>query len=98
MADHLRTDLEQLLLQARQRPVFNRLGRCQPAQEIAEIVGQRMKLELDGIGGERPVGQPYPLDRAFTFFDLLLACASLVVEATTRPESFYPTRQTNAIV
>ncbi len=54
MADDLRTDLDQLLLQARQRPVFDRLGRRERAQEIAEIVGQRMKLEPDGIGGERP--------------------------------------------
>ena len=54
VADHLRTDLDQLLLQARQRPVFDWLGRRQRAQEIAEIVGQRMKLEPDGVGGERP--------------------------------------------
>ena len=44
MADHLRTDLDQLLLQARQRPVLDWLGRRQRAQEIAEIVGQRIKL------------------------------------------------------
>jgi hypothetical protein len=54
VADHLRTDLDQLLLQTRQRPVFDRLGRRQRAQEIAEIVGQRMKLEPDGVGDERP--------------------------------------------
>jgi hypothetical protein len=45
VAHHLRADLDQFLLQARQRPVFDRLGRRQRAQEIAEIVGQRMKLE-----------------------------------------------------
>jgi len=26
----------------------------QSAQEIAEILGQRMKLETDGVRGERP--------------------------------------------
>ena len=37
----LRADLDQLLLRARQRPVLDRLGRRQRAQEIAEIVGER---------------------------------------------------------
>jgi hypothetical protein len=44
MANDLRADLDQLLLEARQRPIFDRLGRRQRAQEVAEIVGQRMKL------------------------------------------------------
>jgi hypothetical protein len=79
VAHHLRTDLDQLLLQARQRPVFDRLGRRQRAQEIAEIVGQRMKLEPD-VGDERPARQPCPLDRAFTFFDPVLARPALIVE------------------
>src|ERR1700722_2269873 len=69
VAHHLRTDLDQLLLQARQR-----------AQETAEILGQRMKLEPDGVGGERPARQPRPLGRAFTFFDPLLAHPAFVVE------------------
>src|ERR1700724_285714 len=33
---------------------LDRLRRRQSAQEIAEIVGQRMKLETDGVRGERP--------------------------------------------
>ena len=80
MADDLRTDLDQLLLQAPQRPVFDRLERRERAQEIAKVVGQRKKLEPDGVGGERPARQPCPLDRAFTFFDPLLAGPALVVE------------------
>ena len=44
MADDLRADLDQLFLQARQRPLLDRLWRRQRAQKIAEIVGQRMKL------------------------------------------------------
>ena len=54
MADDLRADLDELLLQTRQRPILDRLRRRQSAQEIAEIVGQRMKLETDGVRGERP--------------------------------------------
>ena len=38
----------------RKRPVFDRLGRRQRAQKVAEIVGQRMKLETDGFSSERP--------------------------------------------
>ena len=40
-----RRDLDQLLLQARQRLVLDRLRCCERAQEIAEIVGERVKLE-----------------------------------------------------
>jgi hypothetical protein len=40
---------------SRHRPVFDRLGRRQRAQEIAEIIGERMKLEADGVGAERPI-------------------------------------------
>src|SRR4030081_2809435 len=55
-------------------------GRRQRAQEVTEIVGKRMKLETDGVGGERATGKPRPLDRAFALFDPLLARAALVVE------------------
>ena len=41
MADDLRADLDELLLQTRQRPILDRLRRRQSAQEIAEIIGQR---------------------------------------------------------
>jgi hypothetical protein len=47
-------DLDQLLLQAGQRPMADRLGCRQRAQEVAEIVGQRVKLEPHGVGVERP--------------------------------------------
>jgi hypothetical protein len=52
MADDLRANLDQLLLQGRKRPVFDRLWRRQRTQEIAEIIGERMKLETDGVGSE----------------------------------------------
>ena len=53
MAHDLRADLDQLFLQARQRPILDRLRRRQRAQKITEIVGQRMKLKADRVGGER---------------------------------------------
>ena len=57
-------------------PHADRLGRRQGAQEIAEIVSERMKLEPHGVGCERPARQPRPLDRALSLFDPLLACAA----------------------
>ena len=53
MAHDLGADLDELLPQARQRPLLDRLGQCQRPHEVAEIVGQRMKLKPDGAGGER---------------------------------------------
>jgi len=47
------------------------------SQEIAEIVGERMKLEPHRVGRECPARQPRPLDRAFAFLDALLACSAL---------------------
>ena len=46
--------LRRLSPNPRQRPVLDRLWRCQRAQEITEVVGERMKLEPHRIGGERP--------------------------------------------
>ena len=79
MAHHLRADLDQLLLQARQRPVLDRLGHRQRAQKC-RVVGQRMKLKPNGVGRKRPARQPRPLDRGLTFLDPLFAGAALVVE------------------
>ena len=38
--------------QAGQRPRLRRLGYCQRPHEVAEVGGQRMELEAEGIGGE----------------------------------------------
>ncbi len=80
-ADDLRADLDRLFLQARQRPVPDRFGRRQRAQEIAEIVGQRMKLKADGVRGERATGKPGPADRALALLSPLFARAAPIAEA-----------------
>ena len=77
VAHDFRTDLDQLVLQTRQRPVVDRLRRRQRAQEIAEVVGERMKLEPHRIGGERSARQSRPLDRA-------LREAQIVIESWRR--------------
>ena len=81
VADDLRADLDELLAQAGQRPRLRRLRHRQRAHEVAEVVGERMELEADGVGGEGATGQPGPFDRAFAFLDPLLRRATLVVEA-----------------
>ena len=45
VAHHLGADLDQLVLQTRQRPVLDRLRCRHRAQEIVEVVGERLKLE-----------------------------------------------------
>ncbi len=47
MADNLGTDLDQLLPRRGQRPVFHFLRQRKRAHEVGEIVGQRMKLEMN---------------------------------------------------
>jgi len=81
VAHHLRADLDQLLLQARQRPVLDRLRCCKRAEKVAKIVGERMELEPHGVGRERPARQPCPLDRALAFLDPLFARPALIVES-----------------
>ena len=80
MADNLYADLDQLLPQAGQRPVPDRLGRCEVAQEVAEIVGEGVKLKAGSVGGKRAARQAGPLDRALAFLKPLLAGAALIVE------------------
>ena len=67
VAHHLPADLDQLPLQARQRPVLDWLRCCKRAEKVAKIVGERTKLDLHGVGRERSARQPCPLDRALAF-------------------------------
>ena len=53
MAHDLGADLDELLPQAGQRPLLDRLRQSQRPHKVGEIVGQRMKLKPDGVGGER---------------------------------------------
>ena len=53
VAHDLRADLDQLFLQACQRPVLDRLRFHQASQEVGEIIGKCMKLKANRVGGER---------------------------------------------
>jgi hypothetical protein len=52
VADDFGADFDQLLAQAGQRRLSNCLAHSQRAHEIAEILGERMKLKADGVGGD----------------------------------------------
>jgi hypothetical protein len=57
VAHHIRADLDQLVLEGGQRPITHRFRRRQRAQEIAEVVGEGMKLEPHRVGGKRSARQ-----------------------------------------
>ncbi len=52
VAHDLRADLDELLPECRQRPVLDILRQRQCAQEVAEIISERMKLKPDRIVAE----------------------------------------------
>ncbi len=56
MSHDLRADLDELVAQGAERPVFYSLGQRQGAQEVAEIVGERMELEPDFVVAETVAG------------------------------------------
>jgi hypothetical protein len=80
MTNDLRADLDQLFAQRRHRPILDRFRRRQRAQEVAEIVVQRVKLETNRVGGEGTAGKSRPFDRSLALLDPLFARAALVVE------------------
>ena len=80
MANDPGADLHQPLAQRGHRPLLDFVGQRQSAQEVAEIVGQRVQLQPNGIGGEAAAGQPGPGDGVLALLDVLLRRAALVVE------------------
>jgi len=80
MSNDLRADLDQLLLERRQRPILHWLGRRQRAKEVAEIVGEGVKLKAHGVRGKGTAREARPVDCALPLLDPLLAGSKLVVE------------------
>ena len=58
MGDHLRADLHHLLPQAGQRPPLDLARERQGAEEVGEVVGQRVELESDRVRAEGARGDP----------------------------------------
>lgn len=80
MADDPCADFDEPRLQTGERPIRHLLGKVCALQEDAEIVGQRVKLKADLVLRHALAGQPRPVDRLLTFFDVLLGGATLIVE------------------
>gem|GEM_PF-2606171 len=80
MTHDARPDLDQLELQAGQRPVGHRLGQFNAAQEGGQVVGQRVQLQPHLVVAELPARQPCPTKGMLAFLDVLLGGAALVVE------------------
>ena len=72
--------LDQPLAQRGQRPRVDGRWRRQRAQEVGEVVGQRVQLEPHRDGSEPHAREPRPLQRVLALFDMLLGGATLVVE------------------
>ena len=77
MTDHTCPDLDQLQLQAGQRPVGHGLGQLDAAQEGGQIVRQGVQLQPHLIVAELPARQPRPAKGVFALFDVLLGGAAL---------------------
>ena len=63
-----------------QRPAFDLIWENQSAEEVGQVVGQRMKLQAHRVGLHRPARQPCPPDRILTLSDPLLRRAALIVK------------------
>jgi len=80
VADNLRADFDQPVSERRHRPLLHGIRQRQCAQEVAEIVGERMQLQANGVVGELAAGETRPPDGVLAFFDMLLCRAALIVE------------------
>ncbi len=76
VAHDLGADLDQLLAQGGQRPMFHRLGQGQRPEEVADIVGQGMQLKTYLVVAEAMAGKPGPVDRVLALLDVLLRRAA----------------------
>ncbi len=56
------------------------LRQRQRAQEVADIVGERVERQANRIVAEAVAGKPCPVDRVLTFLDPLLGCTPSLVE------------------
>ena len=80
VADKLRPDLHELLPEAGQRPVRDCLGQGQRPQEVAEIVGERVKPKPNLVVTELLARGACLFDRVFAFLDPLLRRAAPIGE------------------
>ena len=84
MADQAPTGLEQPLLETREGPALDGDGQDQPAQQIAEVVGDHPEPQSDLVGPEPVARELGPVGGGLALLDPLLRRPALVVEADDR--------------
>ena len=77
--------LEEPLLETRQRPALDGEGQDQPAQEIAEVVGDNPEERATLTGPEPVTGEPGPAGGGFPLLDPA-ACSGLDSDAGWRAD------------
>ena len=60
--------------------MFHRLWQGERAQEIAQVVGERVQLKTYLVVGEAVAGKPCLVDGVLAFLDVLLRRAALIVK------------------
>jgi hypothetical protein len=86
MPDEAAAGLEQPLLETREGPALDGDGQNQPAQQIAEVVGDHPEEQPEIIGPEAITGEARPMGGRFAPLDPLLGRSALVVSSpTSRP-------------
>jgi hypothetical protein len=76
--------LRQPLLKAHEGPILDRDGENEPAQQVAEVIGDDAEEQPHLVGPEAVTGEPSPVGRGLALLDPLLGRAALVVEAGDR--------------
>ena len=79
----LGTDLDELLLQRGQRPLSHALWKCQPAEEVPEVVRQGEELQTSVVCPEGLAGEPSPPDGILALLDPLLRRSTGATNLTT---------------
>src|SRR5262245_54044703 len=76
--------LEQPLLKAREGPILDGDRENEPAQQVAEVIGDDAEEQPHLVGPEAVTGEPSPVGRGLALLDPLLGRAALVT-VTPRP-------------
>ena len=80
MRHDLGPDLDELLPQCRQRPMFHAPRKGQSTKKIAQVVSQGEHLKPDLVVMEITAGEPRPFDRLLSLANSLFGRTSLIVK------------------
>ena len=85
MPDEAAARLEQPLLETREGPAVDGDGQDQPAQQIAEVVGDHPEQEAEFVGPEPVTGEAGPVKGFLALLDPPLGRPALVIEIDDSP-------------